>query len=101
MFYPGASGPLHRSYEVEKTYFPKKFMTSPGVTYDYALLKLKEKVPAHNFIELSGDLSKVTNDAKLSIFGYPGKKYKTISMEGDQAVSQWGLSKTGRVLQIK
>jgi V8-like Glu-specific endopeptidase len=44
-FYPKQWGVLENYIEVEAYFFPEKYMERGSVIYDYALLKLKEKVP--------------------------------------------------------
>ena len=55
---------------------PGKFVLDPSVTHDYALLKLKKKIEAKDFIPLNGDTPQLKNDKKLSIYGYPGDSYE-------------------------
>lgn len=39
-FYPGQCGALNEGYEVECFFYDLKYEKDPGLTYDYALLKL-------------------------------------------------------------
>ena len=71
------------------------------VIHDYALLKLKEKVPTSNFIKLSGSYD--PNDKNsLTICGYPSNQYRIESIDGKKiSVSQWGLTQKNKVLEIR
>ena len=51
-FYPGVNGPLEKYYEIEDFFLPGKFILNPGVTTDYALLKLKKSVNSKEFLPL-------------------------------------------------
>jgi len=68
--------------------------------YDYSLLKLKEKVDESGFLPLCGDLPQLDKKiTTLSIYGYPNSKYE-VKDEKPFGVKQFGLSRTGYVLDI-
>jgi hypothetical protein len=55
-FYPGHSGELREGYEVESYFLPEEFPGHPKeAKYDYALLKLKSRVPCTKFTPLCFD----------------------------------------------
>jgi hypothetical protein len=72
-FYPEQCGPLDKYYEAEDLFIPGRFFVQPSVTNDFALIKLKEKVDARDFIKLSPHIEEIDNEVKLSICGYPGE----------------------------
>ena len=68
--------------------------------YDYSLLKLKKKVDESGFLPLCGDLPQLDKKiTTLSIYGYPNSKYE-VKDEKPFGVKQFGLSRTGYVLDI-
>ena len=71
--------------------------------YDYALLKLKERVETADFIKLSGDYSRVADkETSVLICGYPASRYKQLSLtENKLEVYQWGRSRPGKVIAIR
>ena len=100
-FYPGVKGPLKDAYEVDDLFVNGKYMLKPCIANDYAILKLKEKVPTDNFMPLCPDAN-ITNEAILTVCGYPGhNNYKPINLQGQLSSSQFGLSKTGRFLEVR
>ena len=53
-FYPGHSGILKSSFEVESFFIPEQYKTwKKSCLYDYGLLKLKQKTKNKDFIPLN------------------------------------------------
>jgi V8-like Glu-specific endopeptidase len=85
--YIGVNGISKKIYNTDDFYYPKKFKSTNSAEYDYALIKLKDKVTEveHNFLSLAlffNDLK-----ASLAIFGYPCKdddNFKVINQNGDE-----------------
>jgi hypothetical protein len=75
LFYPGLSGKFTKatSYRVQDMRYRPNFRGSIGLDalrYDYALLKLEQKVPSSSYIELGVDYA--FEDEPLGIIGYRG-----------------------------
>ena len=74
----------------------------PGVTHDYALLKLKEPVAgAKDFAPLSESIGQI-NQKELIILGYPAKdNYKPTTLQRKNFnVDQFGAAETGKVKEV-
>lgn len=66
--------------------------------YDYAFIKLTEKVPSDDFISLGTEIS--IGD-KLAIYGYPFSKYENVGKQGRvEKPQQWGLTMTDHIINI-
>ena len=53
--YPGQFGRLERAYKIEEIYIPDEYEKAPSnkaVEYDYALVKLSQKVPSDEYLPL-------------------------------------------------
>ena len=98
-FYPGQYGELKDCHQVENFFFPKEYIKKKSLEYDYALLKLKKKVIREKFMPLNGDVSEITNEVNLSIFGYPLKdNYEPVDPQrSNYRVYQFGNTDKGRV----
>jgi V8-like Glu-specific endopeptidase len=73
-FYPRQYGLLQAHFEVETYFFPEEFREKNCASYDYALLKLREKVSDFEMIlPLCVDYRQLhlTENAELTICGYP------------------------------
>ena len=103
-FYPGQCGRLREEdcYEVESAFIPKMFRPNNITAYDYGLLKLKKRVPTDNFIPLSKNTQRITNKTPISIYGYPGNKYKRENEYASSlGVHQHGLTDTNIILKVR
>lgn len=52
-----------------------------------------------DYIPLKDDY--VKSKQPIAIFGYPGNSYKKINKKNDEAVTQWGLMYSDRVLEVR
>ena len=43
-FYPGQAGLLDHPLDVEEVFFPREYLDSSNILYDYALLKLYSRI---------------------------------------------------------
>ena len=69
-----------------------------NIAYDYALIKLTEKVvKSENFICLNPN--NLDKNQQLAIYGYPDEKFKAV--KNTESTSQWGLNKKLAVYQIR
>jgi hypothetical protein len=59
-FYPGQHGALGKHYEVRRHYFPEQFKASNSPANDYALLQLSEEVDEKEFVKLSDDCERIS-----------------------------------------
>ena len=53
--YPGLFGRLERAYKIQEVFIPEEYEKAPSnkaVEYDYALVKLTEKVPSDEYLPL-------------------------------------------------
>ena len=81
-FYRGQCGILDKYHEVEKFYVPEAYRQNASAANDYALLKLKDRVNADNFIPLSANHN-LNKESILTILGYPADYYKPINLAKD------------------
>jgi V8-like Glu-specific endopeptidase len=99
-FYLKQHGSIKEFFEVEKRYYPEQFRENKNhveVHLDYALLKLKNKVPKMTrFVPLCTDYCDLELDDKscLEIHGYPASFM--VKENGSQAIYQHGFRAAGR-----
>jgi V8-like Glu-specific endopeptidase len=85
---------------------PEGFKQKPvEVDYDYALLKLKEKVPVEDFLPLCYDYHglDINSATELQIWGYPtgNKKYEQGHFGVTKRINQYGFCHSDRLVAIR
>jgi tetratricopeptide (TPR) repeat protein len=96
---------------VESYYFPEEFKKDyKTAEFDYALLKLKEKVPAKEFLPLTIDHRKmeIGEETELHIWGYPKsiKEVKNLEVKKGldgmvKSIYQYGFFRKYRFIKIR
>ena len=97
-FYYRQCGTLEKYHEVVDYFFPSEFKNSREAANDYAILKLKDKINVSDFIPLWSGEKIVTNEAEISIFGYPTtlNNYEPTNRKSEKLkVFQFGLTISG------